>query len=215
MDFWNENSGIVIGDPLDNRFLVARTFDGGNSWQEIPYSYRPAADSGEYCFAASGTNVCVKDKDEAVFVSGGKISRFFSKNPALILPFPKGKSTLGANSIAVWKNRNNRGGEQMIVVGGDYTLVDSDKDNCYYSLNGGKKWLTPEKPPKGYRSCVDFFNKKIAVACGPNGIDITFNSGKTWKYFSEQGFFVCKSSPHENTVFLAGPQGKIGVLIFR
>src|SRR6476620_8025724 len=28
MEFWNEQSGIVIGDPLKGKFYVARTFDG-------------------------------------------------------------------------------------------------------------------------------------------------------------------------------------------
>jgi len=46
MEFWNEQSGIVIGDPLNGRFFVARTFDGGNSWQDIPFDKRPVADSG-------------------------------------------------------------------------------------------------------------------------------------------------------------------------
>ena len=80
MEFWNEQSGIVIGDPIDGKFFVARTFDGGSSWQEIPLDKRPVADSGEACFAASGTNVRALDKDEAVFVSGGTKSRLFSKN---------------------------------------------------------------------------------------------------------------------------------------
>ena len=80
MEFWNEQAGIVIGDPIDGKFFVARTFDGGSTWQEIPMDKRPVADSGEACFAASGTNVRALDKDEAVFVSGGTTSRLFSKN---------------------------------------------------------------------------------------------------------------------------------------
>jgi photosystem II stability/assembly factor-like uncharacterized protein len=40
MEFWNEQSGIVIGDPIDGRFFIARTFDGGSSWQEIPFDKR-------------------------------------------------------------------------------------------------------------------------------------------------------------------------------
>ena len=29
MEFWNTNSGIVVGDPINGRFFVTRTFDGG------------------------------------------------------------------------------------------------------------------------------------------------------------------------------------------
>jgi photosystem II stability/assembly factor-like uncharacterized protein len=30
MEFWNEQSGIVLGDPINNHFFIGRTFDGGN-----------------------------------------------------------------------------------------------------------------------------------------------------------------------------------------
>ena len=38
LEFWNEVSGIVIGDPIDGKVFVARTFDGGNNWVDIPDS---------------------------------------------------------------------------------------------------------------------------------------------------------------------------------
>jgi photosystem II stability/assembly factor-like uncharacterized protein len=53
MEFWNEKAGIIIGDPMDGRFFILRSFDGGNSWREIPLENRPVADSGEACYAAS------------------------------------------------------------------------------------------------------------------------------------------------------------------
>src|SRR6185503_429123 len=71
MEFWNEQAGIVIGDPVDGKFFIARSFDNGNTWKEIPYDKRPDADSGEACFASSGTNIRALDADEAVFISGG------------------------------------------------------------------------------------------------------------------------------------------------
>ncbi|HYM93293.1 MAG TPA: YCF48-related protein, partial [Chitinophagaceae bacterium] len=35
MEFWNEQAGIVVGDPINGRFFIVRSFDGGESWQEI------------------------------------------------------------------------------------------------------------------------------------------------------------------------------------
>ena len=32
MEFWNSQSGIVVGDPIDGKIFVTRTFDGGNIW---------------------------------------------------------------------------------------------------------------------------------------------------------------------------------------
>lgn len=79
MEFWNEQSGIVLGDPVNGKFFIARTFDEGNTWQEISAANLPAADSGEACFASSGTNIRKLDRDEACFVSGGTRSRFSQK----------------------------------------------------------------------------------------------------------------------------------------
>ena len=31
MEFWNDNIGIVVGDPINGRFFKARSFDGGDT----------------------------------------------------------------------------------------------------------------------------------------------------------------------------------------
>ncbi len=210
MEFWNEQSGIVIGDPLEGRFFVARSFDGGNSWQDIPFDKRPAADSGEACFAASGTNVRALDKDEAVFVSGGKRSRMFTRNRPVDLPVIQGKETTGANSIAVWDKFKLKGGKRMIVVGGDFNADSSRVKNCFYTSDGGQSWNAPGTPPHGYRSCVEYFSKLEAFACGLNGVDRTTDGGKTWMLISSEGFHVCRASKLGAAVYLAGGNGKVG-----
>src|SRR5262249_46789695 len=149
----------------------ARTFDGGENWQDIPLDKRPVADSGEACFAASGTNIRPLDRDEAVFVSGGLRSRLFSKNKPAELPIIQGKETTGANSIAVWDNKKLNGGKIMIVVGGNFNADSSREKNCFYSNNRGRKWSAPKTPPHGYRSCVEYLTKKNLVSCGLNGVD--------------------------------------------
>src|SRR5215203_1997065 len=110
MEFWNEQSGIVIGDPIENKVFVARTFDGGNSWKDIPDNYRPVADSGEAFFASSGTNVRALDRDESVLVSGGTKSRMYIRDKKIHLPVIQGSETTGANSVAVLDNNKLNGG---------------------------------------------------------------------------------------------------------
>lgn len=213
MEFWNEQSGIVIGDPLEGKFFVARTFDGGNNWQEIPYDQRPAADSGEACFAASGTNIRVLDKDEAVFVSGGTRSRLFSKNGAQPLPIIQGKETTGANSIAIWDNFKQKGVKKMLVVGGDFNADSSRTQNCFYSNDGGLSWNAPLVSPHGYRSAVEYYSKLEAFACGLNGVDRTTDGGKTWVLISNEGFHVCRTAKLGSAIYLAGGNGKVGKII--
>ena len=208
MEFWNEQSGIVIGDPLKGKFYVARTFDGGNTWQGIPENNRPVADSGEACFAASGTNIRKLNNKEAIFITGGLTSNVHVRDRKINLPVIQGKETTGANSIAV-KNKKT-----WMVVGGDFNTKDSSKDNAAITFNAGKSWIMPEIPPTGYRSCVEYIKKKQWITCGLNGVDISNDDGKTFTNISKEGFHVVRKAKKGNAVFFAGGGGRIGKIIW-
>jgi photosystem II stability/assembly factor-like uncharacterized protein len=214
MEFWNEVSGIVIGDPIGGKVFVARTFDGGNTWKDIPDNYRPIADSGEAFFAASGTNVRALDRDESVLVSGGSRSRMYVRDKKIDLPILQGRETTGANSIAVLDNNKLKGGSTMIIVGGDFSNPRSDSLNCFFTANHGKTWKAPKTPPHGYRSCVEYLSKKQLVTCGPTGVDYSLDGGNTWKLISKEGFHVCRIAKNGAAVYLAGANGKVGKLLF-
>jgi photosystem II stability/assembly factor-like uncharacterized protein len=206
MEFWNENSGIVIGDPIDGKFFIARTFNGGINWQDIPAQNYPAADSGEACFASSGTNIRKLNKQEAVFITGGLKSHLFIRDRKILLPIIQGKESTGANSLAV-KNEKT-----MIVVGGDFTAKDSTLKNCYITSDGGTTWMAPTIAPHGYRSCVEWLGKKKWITCGLNGIDYSADEGNTWKWISTENFHVCRKAKKSKAVFFAGGGGRIGKL---
>ena len=212
MEFWDQFSGIVIGDPIDGKFFIARSFDEGETWKEIPEKNLPAADSGEACFAASGTNVMVLDKDEACFVSGGLKSRFFWKGSPIPLPIVQGRESAGANSIAVRDKQKVKNSLHLVVVGGDFAKDTSSYKNCFYSKDGGKNWIAPVTPPRGYRSCVEYITKNKLITCGTTGVDVSTDGGKNWKLISSEGFHVCRKAKNGTAVFLAGPNGKIGKL---
>ncbi|MFT3980872.1 MAG: oxidoreductase [Ferruginibacter sp.] len=207
MEFWNEQSGIVIGDPLKGRFYIARTFDGGNTWQGIPEQNKPVADSGEACFAASGTNIRKLNNAEAIFITGGLTSNVHVRDKKINLPLIQGKETTGANSIAV-KNKKT-----WMVVGGDFNTRDSSTKNAAITFNGGKSWITPVIPPGGYRSCVEYIRKKEWITCGLNGVDISKDDGKTFTNISREGFHVVQKAKKGNAVYFAGWNGRIGKLV--
>jgi photosystem II stability/assembly factor-like uncharacterized protein len=206
MEFWNEQSGIVVGDPINGRFFIARTFNGGNTWQNIPEKNYPVADSGEACFAASGTNIRKFGNDAACFVTGGLHSRLFIKDKKIELPIIQGKETTGANSIAI-KNKKT-----FIVVGGDFKAPDSTNKNCVITNDGGSTWQYPLTPPNGYRSCVEYIDKQQWISCGLNGVDISNDDGNTWKRISTESYNVCRKAKNGKRVFLAGGKGVIGTL---
>jgi photosystem II stability/assembly factor-like uncharacterized protein len=214
MEFRDQRNGIVIGDPIGGRFFLATTSDGGATWVDKPMDQRPLADSGEACFASSGTNIRYLYNRTTVFVSGGLNSRLFYNNSPLDLPITKGQETTGANSVAAWDNFKNNAGKRIIVVGGDFTKDSSDFKNCYVSEDGGKSWKRPKTPPHGYRSCVEFLNKDQVVSCGLNGVDYSIDGGKSWKWISTEGFHACRFARFGSSVYLAGGNGKIGKLVW-
>ncbi len=215
MEFWNDKSGIVIGDPVNGKFFITRTFDGGNTWIQIPENNLPNAETGEALFAASGTNIRALDRDEAVFVTGGLTSRMFYRDKIVDLPIIQGSETTGANSISVRDNKKIKGGKNIIVVGGDYKNDSSAINNCFYSRDAGKTWLRPVTAPHGYRSCVEYLAKKEIVSCGLNGVDYSVDAGKNWKLISKEGFHVVRIAKSGQAVFLAGVNGKIGRLVWK
>lgn len=208
MHFWNELSGIVIGDPVNGKLFVGRSFDGGFSWKAIAPELLPKADSGEAFFASSGTNVRALNLQEALFVTGGKRSRVFIRDYSIALPILQGKESTGANSIAVANPK------KWIITGGDFMQRDSTNGNCIITRNGGISWEVPSEPPHGYRSCVEFIKKNIWITCGLNGVDLCIDDGKNWKLISTTGFHVCRKAKKGNSVFLAGGNGRIGKLIW-
>jgi photosystem II stability/assembly factor-like uncharacterized protein len=207
MEFWNNESGIVIGDPVGGKFFIARTFDGGNNWRPLPYDKLPVADTGEACFAASGTNVRALTRGEACFISGGSRSRFFFKDNTIDLPMLSGKQTQGANSIAVWYKRRKI--PLVVVAGGDFDQPNLNSGNLAISQDGGRTWSAPKTTPGGYRSCVEFISENRIITCGLNGVDISDDKGMNWKNISNAGFHVSRKAKKGKAVFLAGSE-KIG-----
>lgn len=214
MEFWNEQSGIVIGDPINGKFFITRTFDEGNTWTDIPFENRPVADSGEACFAASGTNIRALDRDEACFVSGGTKSRLFWKGKPINLPIIQGTETSGANSVAVRDRKKLKGSNHLVVVGGDFGKDTSNLKNCFITSNGGKTWKAAAAPPKGYRSCVEYINQKRLITCGTTGVDVSADGGNNWQFISKTGFHVCRKAKEGSAVFLAGGNGRIAKLVW-
>lgn len=214
MDFRDIRNGVVIGDPVEGRFFIARTNNGGDTWEELLPENRPVADSGEACFAASGTNIRYLYNQSVVFISGGQTSRLFYNYSPSNIPMTRGKVTAGGNSVAVYDNFKKNYANKLVVVGGDFMTDTSRENNCFYSNDGGKNWLRPHTPPGGYRSCVEFLDRETLVSCGLNGVDYSFDGAKNWYGISKESFHTCRFAKFGNQVYLTGNNGKIGKLVW-
>ena len=211
MEFYDKTNGVVLGDPVDGKFFIARTTDQGETWKEEQAAKLPAADSGEACFASSGTNIRYLNEQAICFVSGGIRSRYFSSGAPADLPIIQGLPSTGANSIAVRKDGKGKG--QLVVVGGNYAKDSLFENNCFISNNAGKHWIPPAVSPHGYRSCVEFITRQQLITCGTSGVDISTDAGMNWKLISKESFHVCRKAKNGTAVFLAGRDGRVGKLI--
>lgn len=213
VDFWDENRGMMYGDPINRSMLLLKTSDGGRTWLEESESHRPKLDSGEASFAASGTNIKLWAKKKIAIATGGLKSQiWFSENEGkswkkIPVPIIQGTESRGIFSLFI-QNQN------WLVAGGDYKSDTLKKDHVYLSSDEGKSWVFPQKPTGGYRECIGLAGPAVLLAAGPTGVDFSTDGGKNWSLNSEQkGFHVVKKARKGNLVLLAGSKGLIGIFI--
>jgi photosystem II stability/assembly factor-like uncharacterized protein len=212
MDFWDNQNGIIFGDPIHNKLQLLKTVNGGASWQDISDNLKPEMKLGEAGFAASGTSIKVLDKGKAWIVTGGSVSNiYYSKDygkswSKYACPILQGENSTGAFSIDLIDANNG------IVVGGDYMKDKENVNNVLLTNNGGKSWVRPKVPVHGYRSSVSYLNKTTSVAVGTSGVDISRNSGLTWQHVSDANLNAVKKAKTGKLVLLAGNNGQIYAL---
>lgn len=210
IDFWNDKEGIVYGDPIQGKMLMLRTHDGGLHWEEI--AGRPALEEGEASFAASGTGIRCLGKKRIVIATGGKVSRLWISNDKgshwNVIPSPMihGESSTGIFSVSFWDEK------KASIVGGDYLKDSLSIEHNFYSIDGGKNWLKPTVPTRGYRECVEYSTEKMMIATGPSGTDISHDGGINWKPLSdEKSFHVVRKARKGSLIILAG-NSKVAIL---
>lgn len=204
MSFYKGRRGMAVGDPIDGGFYLAGSEDAGRSWQRV-YPPVPPPDSGEACFASSGTNIVRLKKEQFALVSGGASSRVWNGTNMQKLELVQGGSSTGANSLAVR-------GKRWIVVGGDFTRDTVARAHIVVSNDRGHTWFAPAQPTTGYRSCITAINKRKWIACGTSGVDISTDGGNTWKNIGLTGYHVVQRARRGKAVYLAGGNGRIAKL---
>lgn len=211
--------GMFIGDPINNQHYVAFTENEGDSWELVLKENKPETKktdyaNGEAFFASSGTNITwinfkADFSPSILAVSGGIESSLiefpFGKKRAI--PLIKGKTSTGANSIAI--SKKNKG----VIVGGDFAN-DTLREGNMVLFNYGEKelepsFLKPTTPPHGYRSCVIYIDETNLITCGTSGVDISKDGGINWELISNESFHVVQKAKNGNAVFLAGKGGRI------
>ncbi len=203
--FDSPRHGYLWGDPVDGRFVLYETSDGGESWVRSQRAELKMAAAGIGGFAASNSGFLAGGLQFGTSGPGGPwfYTLGSSETPATLLPMQGGAASAGVFSL---------GAHVMVrvAVGGDFQKPETRTGTAAFSTDGGKHWEAAAVAPHGYRSAVAYdAGHQAWLAAGPNGMDVSFDDGRTWRVVNgPQGMgWNAISLP-----FLVGAKGRIGVV---
>lgn len=180
--FWDENRGVLMGDPVDGGFVIETTEDGGKTWQRRP---TPPALPGEGGFAASGTCLVIRGKREIWFATGAaRVFRSVDGGHSWTVtetPLRQNEPSAGIFSLALGPNGT------AVAVGGDYRKPEQPLQVAALTVDHGTTW-TLAAGARGYRSGAVFFSRATFVAVGASGADLSTDGGKTWQPLNAEGY---------------------------
>lgn len=194
--------GWLLGDPVDGRFQLFASDDGGRSWTQAE---GPAAVEGEAAFAASGTCLARSGAALAV-VTGGAQARIHVRHDGdgrwldVHSGLEAGAESKGGFSVAALR-------DGFLVVGGDFLNEGGSAESVAFEYSpatgvSGSPWA----PTPGYRSgaaCMDEATTCIAV--GPTGVDAW--GGMAWVSVSATGYDAIDLAG--NVGWASGDDGRI------
>jgi photosystem II stability/assembly factor-like uncharacterized protein len=211
MAFWNPNHGIAVGDPINNKFELVSTEDGGKNWKPIPPENLPPAIAGEGAFAASGTCIAVQGTKNVWFATGGKAARVFYSTDAgknwtvAETPIVHGADSAGIFSIAFGDSKHG------VIAGGDYQHPEADGPNLGVTNDGGRTWILSPVSPQWYFSVVAFTTNhggKEVFALGTAHTACADLNAAKWQKIWDLNLNAVSVSP-SGEIFAVGPKGLI------
>jgi len=216
-DFWDDQSGIAVGDPIDGKFVIIKTNNAGQTWNQIsPDNIPPALDS-EAFFAASGTCLITHGSSNVFLCTGGgpraRVFRSINAGNSFSVtdtPILTGASTTGTFSLAFYDDSHG------IVVGGDYQNDQNNQNNAALTTDGGATWtLVQPQQPAGFRSCVAYIpntSGSTLIAVGTSGSDYSIDGGSSWTPISTDSFHTVSFAP-DGAGYASGAAGQIAKCI--
>jgi len=220
--FFDDDRGVLFGDPVDGVFTLARTDDGGRTWSRVDAGALPVPRPREAGFAASGTNACARADGVVLIGLGGagptarvlRSDDFGRTFEAIETPMPASE-TSGIFSIA------HVGGTRWIAVGGDFADPTRNPETAIRAIisdDDGRTWRPAQRSPEAYCSCVASpgHSDSLVIACGSEGVYISGDGGETFTTLDLPGFHACAWSEAErsSTLILVGSGGRIARIVF-
>jgi photosystem II stability/assembly factor-like uncharacterized protein len=232
MKFKNPESGWLLGDPVDGRFVLMGTVDGGLHWTRSETNTLAAPDQAGV-FAASNSSMILPNVPS--FVTGGPNGAYiyegetvctsinarnsrakcisdFTRFDRTQIPLSGDSSSAGAFSIAQLHDTT------FVAVGGDYAKPAERKGTAAYFDDYLGRWSAAKTPPGGFRSAVAYDTAtKTWITVGPNGTDISTDDGRNWRALKPNPRFNDTPDADQrwnalSLPYVVGPHGRIATL---
>ncbi len=209
--FEDKNHGMILGDPVNGRFVLLASFDGGLHWTRSDAPTLAAQSPDEGAFAASNSSLHIYGFPALDFVTGGppgalvyssdypdknqtgddncdshgvasRVQCFKAQIDYEVAKVPLPAPTSTSGGFAIAGDWLHSP-QASVVVGGDYTKPnESSGTAAYVDFHFGGGWKPATTPPHGYRSAVAYdISSKSWITVGPNGTDISTDDGKNWR----------------------------------
>jgi photosystem II stability/assembly factor-like uncharacterized protein len=203
--------GLALSDPVDGRFRILATDDGGRSWRVRPKAGMPPAVDGEYAFA-SGRCLRTSGTRQAWFGTGFAAARIFHTS--------NGGWTWAVTDSTLAPDPDNGGGvfglgvlgrTHLLAVGGTFADFDLGTNASAFTSDG-QTWRAGGQTG-GLRFSVARVPGRAgtAISGGFTGTDITRDGGRTWLKFSSLPYGQVDCAP-DGVCWGTGEDGTVGRL---
>src|SRR5207247_591711 len=211
MTFFDDRRGLALSDPVNGKFRIIATDDGGLTWRVVSSAGMPPALPGEFAFAASGECLVTDHGRRAWFgTGGGAQARVFRSDDGgatwqvSATPMHSGP-TAGIFALAF------RGQQHGLAVGGDFTTPTVAPAALALTSDGGSSWQLAPGAPGQYRSGAAWVTGRDAIAVGPSGSDVSTDQGRTWQRFDDGSFDTVDCAA--GACWASGEQGHAAYLV--
>jgi photosystem II stability/assembly factor-like uncharacterized protein len=210
--FWDARHGFTFSDPVDGRFVILTTDDGGSSWNRVSPANIPPVLPKEAAFAASNTQLTVQGASSAwIATGGGAEARVFrstdrGRSWRVSSTGMPGGASAGLFGIAFSDAMHG------LAVGGDYAIARGPTDFALRTSDGGVTWTSagaqrPDGVTQGL-ALIPASSPPAFVAVGAHGTAFTRDFGGTWIFGDTlTSWGVSFTGP--GTGWVAGPRGRL------
>jgi photosystem II stability/assembly factor-like uncharacterized protein len=210
MAFSDGLHGVVVGDPVNGKFQILRTHDGGKSWRYSDPRKMPAAVAGEGAFAASNSCITTQGRRNVWFVTGGGAARVFRSTDGgkswkvSVTPIAHGEASAGIFSVAFFDKLHGT------IAGGDYRHPETGGLNLAATEDGGKTWRLVQITPQKFFSAITYVSGHELVAVAGSSASAFSRDGlRSWDSFFSDGFNALSAPRGAGVLFAAGANGRV------